>query len=68
MPIYEYRCQDCGNEFQKLQPMSASSEGVPCPSCESPRTDRQLSAFASASTGDSATGGAGCAHALPGGG
>lgn len=31
MPIYEYRCPECGAEFEKMQKIS---EGAPpCPSC-----------------------------------
>jgi len=61
MPIYEYRCQDCGHLFQKLQSMSAGSEGVTCPRCRSARVDRQLSAFSSSSSRGSSATSSGCA-------
>ena len=32
MPIYEYRCQSCGYEFDKLQRMS-DAPLIDCPSC-----------------------------------
>ena len=32
MPTYEYRCPDCGTEFEKFQKMS-DPPGAPCPSC-----------------------------------
>lgn len=32
MPIYEYRCE-CGQEFEKLRPMSQCSESSVCPEC-----------------------------------
>ena len=68
MPIYEYRCRDCDNLFQKLQPMSASADGLVCPKCGNPDVERQVSAFASTSTGGLLGPPAGCAHAHSGGG
>ena len=32
MPTYEYRCPECGTEFEKFQKMS-DPPGAPCPSC-----------------------------------
>lgn len=33
MPLYEYRCPDCGNQLTILQPLSDAS--VPsCPTCD----------------------------------
>lgn len=43
MPIYEYRCDQCGHELEKLQKMS----GKPlkdCPACEKPGLRRLISA------------------------
>ncbi|PWB73164.1 MAG: zinc ribbon domain-containing protein [Holophagae bacterium] len=64
MPIYEYRCQGCDQLFQKLQSVSAGTKGITCPSCGSPRVERQLSVFASTSrAGAAATPASGCAPA-----
>ena len=52
MPIYEYRCKDCGNSFSRLQKIGASADGVKCPQCESAKVERQISSFASTSSGD----------------
>jgi len=42
MPIYEYVCQSCGVDFEKLTSFSDTS--VPdCPSCHSAQVARQLS-------------------------
>ncbi len=41
MPIYEFVCQSCANEFEKIQSFSDSS--VPaCPKCSSNNVERQL--------------------------
>jgi putative FmdB family regulatory protein len=32
VPLYEYRCRDCGHRAEELQPMGAGAPG-PCPSC-----------------------------------
>ncbi len=61
MPIYEYRCTHCKHFFQKLQAMSAGSDGVRCPKCEGARVERQLSTFASTPTTSGAGGTTGCA-------
>ncbi len=34
MPVYEYFCENCAEEFSMLQPMSRCSEPAPCPQCE----------------------------------
>jgi putative FmdB family regulatory protein len=49
MPIYEYRCKDCGQGFSRLQSVSASAEGVTCNKCDSNNVERLLSTFASTS-------------------
>jgi len=33
MPIYEYKCQDCGTKFEKLVRNSSVETGLECPSC-----------------------------------
>lgn len=33
MPTYEYRCQSCGHQFEKIQRIS-DPPAVPCPRCE----------------------------------
>jgi len=44
MPTYEYRCGDCGREFELFQRMS-DEPGAPCPECGS-RAERLISAGA----------------------
>lgn len=43
MPIYEFACQDCGHEFEKIQTFSDSSTPV-CPNCQGVHVQRRLSA------------------------
>ena len=42
MPLYEYRCKDCGHQFEKIQSFSAPEEKE-CPACHGP-VERLLSA------------------------
>jgi len=45
MPIYEYRCESCGEELEKLQRMS-DDKLVDCPACGQPALKRLVSAAA----------------------
>jgi putative FmdB family regulatory protein len=48
MPIYEYACKSCGQEFETL----VRSSTVPdCPSCHSTELEKKLSVFATAPAG-----------------
>lgn len=40
IPIYEYSCQDCGNEFEALV---RGGSGARCPECESTNLERAFS-------------------------
>ncbi|MEA3492996.1 MAG: zinc ribbon domain-containing protein [Candidatus Margulisiibacteriota bacterium] len=55
MPIYEFKCKDCGKEFEVKLPMSKSGEKQNCPLCESGNTTRSFSAVSvmNSSTSDS---------------
>ena len=44
MPIFEYKCADCGAKFDEL--VGSPDEEVPCPKCKSEKTEKQLSVFA----------------------
>ncbi len=44
MPIYEYRCDDCGHAFEKLVPSHRSKPD--CPECGSKQLQRLYSSFA----------------------
>jgi putative FmdB family regulatory protein len=49
MPIYEFQCNQCENEFEKL--VFNSSEKIACPKCKSKKVHRMMSAFAFSSGG-----------------
>lgn len=63
MPIYEYRCAECGREFEKFV---SEQVAVECPSCESQKVRRTLSLFgvrtASGFAASAGGGAACCAH------
>ncbi|HUS05032.1 MAG TPA: zinc ribbon domain-containing protein [Bryobacteraceae bacterium] len=44
MPIYEYRCEDCGTKFEKL--VRGSDTALACPSCGQSHLNQELSTFA----------------------
>ena len=46
MPLYRYRCPDCGHEFEELLSGADVTIAVACPSCGVSETERQLTTFA----------------------
>lgn len=47
MPIYEYHCDDCGHDFEKLVRFSDPVINSPdCPGCRSENTHKRISAVA----------------------
>ena len=49
MPIYEFVCDQCKHEFEKL--VFNSSEKIGCPKCNGKKVSRKMSAFAFSSGG-----------------
>lgn len=47
MPLYEYRCENCREQFEAVQPTWARVEDTVCPKCQAKRATRLMSAFAS---------------------
>ena len=43
MPIYEYRCERCGHELEKIQKISDPAL-TDCPACGQPTLKKQISA------------------------
>ena len=50
MPIYEYSCTGCGEEFEGFRAISASDADVSCPKCGNKNPKRKLSSFISKSS------------------
>jgi putative FmdB family regulatory protein len=44
MPLFEFKCRDCGTTFEKIVPLSTTP--VACKKCESPKVEKLLSVFA----------------------
>lgn len=59
MPIYEFQCHDCGNEFEEL--VARMDQDAPCPKCSSNKVGRLVSATADYRGSMSA----GAANAMP---
>ncbi len=53
MPIYEYRCDDCGTKFEKLVRRTEDVPGIECPSCGKKHLTQELSTFAAPANGGS---------------
>lgn len=51
MPIYEYICDDCQAEFEKL--VINKQQEISCPKCSSKKATIQLSVFSSSVAGGS---------------
>jgi putative FmdB family regulatory protein len=62
MPIYEFRCRDCGKQYEEL--VSLDVDRLPCPDCGSENTSRMISLFSASGTSSPAgRGGSNCATA-----
>ncbi|MGH7230064.1 MAG: FmdB family zinc ribbon protein [Nitrospiraceae bacterium] len=52
MPLYEYRCEGCGEQFEMSQSINVRVEDTVCPHCQARKATRLMSAFASKIVGD----------------
>jgi putative FmdB family regulatory protein len=43
MPIYEYRCGECGEKFEKWQRSMSCAEEPRCPTCGSAHVNKAIS-------------------------
>jgi putative FmdB family regulatory protein len=60
MPIFEYKCTECGEKFDELDSVANRDKPHKCPACGSMKSERQLSVF-SAGSDAGGFGGGGCA-------
>jgi len=51
MPIYEFICNDCWEEFEELVFNLAAVKDVNCPHCGSQLVEKKISIFASRAAG-----------------
>jgi putative FmdB family regulatory protein len=54
MPLYEYRCRDCGHRFEVLQRLGDGADGLTCPMCGAGDPARQFSTFAAVGSSSAA--------------
>jgi putative FmdB family regulatory protein len=60
MPIYEFKCQQCGHVFDKFFRSMSSSPQVECPKCHSTECRKNVTLFGT-SSGLGSGASAGCA-------
>ncbi len=62
MPIFEYQCDDCGTEFEKLIRRTSDEAELACPKCGEKHLQQMFSTFAAKASGPTAAApqGGGC--------
>ncbi len=67
MPIYEYQCTECGEEFETFVLSFSKAEEVECPRCHSRNVRRKISLFGFAGPrGSTGTAGSSCSTSTVG--
>ncbi|GJL65186.1 MAG: hypothetical protein NPIRA05_01570 [Nitrospirales bacterium] len=56
MPLYEYLCEACENQYEIMQSLTVKAEETVCPKCNATKSRRLMSAFASKVVGTHKTG------------
>ncbi len=63
MPYYEFRCNECGEAFEKMMRFSEADELPVCPKCASLNTQKKLSrvvSFGASSSGSTSSASSNC--------
>jgi putative FmdB family regulatory protein len=60
MPIFEYRCEQCGNKFEAILFGEQKPE---CPNCHTHKLEQQLSTFSVSTRSSAPAASAGCGQA-----
>lgn len=71
MPVFEYKCKDCGTKYEILHKSGSNLEEVFCPNCKSTEYKKLLSSFSPSMGSSSSHSHGGCesgACGLPEGG
>ena len=55
MPLYDFRCNECFEEFEELLTSSKDREDLECPRCHNKTISQLISGFAMPSSGGSST-------------
>ncbi len=55
MPIFEYRCQECGHQFELI--VFRAEAPTRCPKCKTEKTERLVSGFAMGAASTKSAGG-----------
>lgn len=58
MPIYEFKCNDCGKQFSKL--ILKKDDTVQCPGCKSENVDKLISVVSSFGSSKGGSSGSSC--------
>ena len=61
MPIYEYRCLECGEKFEKLVRLSTSTSEIECSKCGGQKVGKLISAFSARMSSTTAASASACA-------
>jgi putative FmdB family regulatory protein len=60
MPFYEYRCEECGESFEVLRPVTRRDDPAVCPNCGGHDVERRLTLFATANSSGTDAGRSSC--------
>lgn len=60
MPIYEYRCEECGEKFEKLVRGVSGRPDLECPRCGSTQVKKAISLFGGLGGKSSSSGSESC--------
>lgn len=66
MPLFEYECQDCHENFEKLVRV-VGNQNVECPQCGSSNTLKKFSVFATKNANSNAFSASNSSSCAPGG-
>ncbi len=56
MPLYEYRCKKCGDDFELFHRINEDASNLPCPKCGEKGPEKRMSAVSSTNKGNGAVG------------